>query len=64
MKTDNLEQLKKELERIKNMGYVKSITSGAIGISETFKDLLGKDLDVGDYKGIEIRTKRSIVNHI
>ena len=54
--------LKKEFERIKNMGYVKSSRKGSTGIGKTFEDLLGKEedsLDMPDYLGIEIKTRRS-----
>ena len=53
--------LKKEFERIRDMGYVRSSRKGTTGIGKTFEDLLGKDEDSDDspdYLGIEIKTKR------
>ena len=60
MKTENLEQLKQEFIRIKNMGYVKSTRKGLTGVGKTFEDLIGKPEDtksMPDYHGIEIKTK-------
>lgn len=54
--------LKKEFNRIKNMGYVKSTRGGTTGIGKTFEDLLGKaedTLETPDYLGIEIKTRRA-----
>ena len=39
MKTENLEQLKQEFIRIKNMGYVKGTRKGLTGVGKTFEDL-------------------------
>jgi len=61
MVTD-LNILKEEFLRIKRMGYVKSLREGYTGIGKTFEDLLGKKedtLELPDYRGIEIKTKRS-----
>lgn len=61
MITEELNNLKKEFERIKSMGYVKASRSGYTGIGKTFEDLLGKkedSLELPDYHGIEIKTKR------
>lgn len=61
MITEELIKLKKEFERIKKMGYIKSTRSGYTGIGKTFEDLLGKEedtLEQPDYHGIEIKTKR------
>ncbi len=60
--TEEMLNLKKEFLRIKNMGYVKSTRGGYTGIGHTFETLLGIDenhLELPDYKGIEIKTKRS-----
>ena len=60
MKTKELENLKQEFLRIKNMGYVKSTRSGVTGVGKTFEDLLGKEEDTKgtpDYNGIELKTK-------
>lgn len=54
MKTKELEQLKQEFIRIKNMGYVKSTRVGVTGVGKTFEDLLGKEEDtqgMPDYNG-------------
>lgn len=59
--TENVISLKKEFERIKKMGYIKSTRSGYTGIGKTFEDLIGKaedTLEEPDYHGIEIKTKR------
>ena len=54
------DELKNEFNRIKNMGYVKSINNDNSGIGLTFEYLLGKkveDFPFPDYKGIELKTK-------
>lgn len=61
MITEELINLKNEFKRIKDMGYVKATRSGPTGIGKTFEDLLGKKedtLELPDYNGIEIKTKR------
>ena len=61
MITEELKKLKKEFNRIKNMGYVKATRSGLTGIGKTFEDLLGKEEDTSespDYHGIEIKARR------
>ena len=53
--------LKQEFIRIRKMGYVKSSRKGTTGIGKTFEDLIGKtedSLELPDYHGIEIKTKR------
>ena len=60
MKTKELEDLKQEFSRIKNMGYVKSTREGVTGVGKTFEDLIGKAEDtkgIPDYHGIEIKTR-------
>ena len=60
MKVQELEQLKQEFTKIKNMGYVKSTRKGVTGVGKTFEDLIGKSEDtksIPDYHGIEIKTK-------
>ena len=42
MKTKELEQLKQEFIRIRNMGYIKSTKPGVTGVGKAFEDLLGK----------------------
>lgn len=65
MITEELINLKKEFNRIKNLGYIKSTRKGLTGIGKTFEDLIGKKedtLDLPDYHGIEIKTKRGYSN--
>jgi len=53
-------KLKKEFEKIKKKGYIKSSRKGPTGIGKTFEDLLEKEEDQNDtpdYCGIEIKTK-------
>ena len=60
MLTKELEHLKQEFMRIKNMGYVKSTRAGVTGVGKTFEDLLEKEEDtlgLPDYNGIELKTK-------
>lgn len=60
--TEELKKLKKEFEKIKLLGYVKSTRKGYTGIGKTFEDLLGKaedNLSKPDFQGIEIKTKRA-----
>jgi len=55
-------ELKKEFNRIKDMGWVKGIRRGKDSIGRTFELLLGCEengLEIPDYNGIEIKTKRS-----
>lgn len=62
MKTEEIKKLEKEFLRIKRMGYVESTRKGYTGIGKTFEDLLGikeNSLELPDYEGIEIKTKRS-----
>lgn len=58
---ESIRELKKQFLEIKKMGYVKSIRGGSTGIGATFESLLGKKedkLQLPDFKGIEIKTKR------
>lgn len=58
---EELIKLKQEFIRIKKMGYVKSTRKGSTGIGKTFEDLIEKAedaLELPDYHGIEIKTKR------
>lgn len=58
----SINELKYKFSKIRNMGYVKSIRSGPTGIGATFEHLLGKTedkLELPDFLGIEIKTKRS-----
>jgi len=59
---EELKNLKKEFDKIKLLGYVKSTRKGYTGIGKTFEDLIGKkedNLNKPDYQGIEIKTKRA-----
>lgn len=59
--TKNFDELKKEFERIKQLGYVEAHRSGDTGIGKTFEDLLGKkedNLAAPDFKDIEIKSQR------
>lgn len=58
---ENINILKKEFDRIKNLGWIKSERKGTSGIGYTFEKLLGKEEDnfyLPDFQGIEIKTKR------
>lgn len=58
---DSIMELRKKFLEIREMGYVKSIRNGTSGIGVTFESLLGKEEDVlelPDFKGIEIKTRR------
>lgn len=53
--------LLKRFFEIKDMGWVKSVRKGYNGIGVTFESLLGiqeNELEIPDYNGIEIKTKR------
>lgn len=59
---EEINKLKKEFIRIKNMGYIKATRGGTTGVGKTFEDLIGKEEDTTpnpDFKGIEIKTKRA-----
>ncbi len=61
MTTEDIKELKQKFETIKKMGYVKSTRSGVTGIGKTLEDLIGKKedtLEIPDFRGIEIKTKR------
>ena len=55
-------KLKKEFEKIKEKGWIKSIRKGPTGIGKTFETLIGKEeesFSIPDYYGIEIKTRRN-----
>ena len=59
---DNIILLKEKFNKIKNMGYVKSVRKGSTGIGATFEHLLGKNeesFEIPDFYGIEIKTRRA-----
>lgn len=54
--------LKNKFEEIKKLGWVKSVNKGNNGVGLTFESLLGlsqNELEIPDYNGIEIKTKRN-----
>ena len=58
---ENINMLKKKFLEIKGMGYVKSVRKGSTGIGATFESLLDKEIDsleIPDFGGIEIKTRR------
>lgn len=59
---NNIIKLKKDFERIKKTGWIKSVQKGYGGIGVTFEQILGinqNELEIPDYGDIEIKTKRS-----
>lgn len=59
---ENIYKLRREFNRIRKMGYVKTIRDGYGGIGFTFEYLLVKEedsLEIPDFYGIEIKTKRA-----
>ena len=57
---NNIKELKKEFNKIKNLSLNKSLRSGTTGIGYTFETLLNKQEDSSyhpDFKGIEIKTQ-------
>ena len=60
-----INKLKRKFINIKDKGWIKSIRSGNTGIGMTFEYLLGieeNNLEISDYNGIEIKTKRNYSN--
>jgi len=54
--------LKKIFNKIKKMDWIKSSRQGTDAIGRTFENLLGQEensLEIPDFRGIEIKTKRS-----
>lgn len=54
-------KLQKEFERVKSIGYVKSVNNSYSGIGLTFEKLIGvsnNNFEIPDFNGIEIKTKR------
>ena len=57
----SIDELKDAFKRIKENGWVKSLYKGNNGVGLTFESLLGIDrneLEIPDYNGIELKTKR------
>lgn len=60
--TNNFDTLLQKFEKIRRMGWIKSLRKGPTGIGYTFETLIGKNEDAlcyPDYNGIEIKTHRS-----
>lgn len=58
-----LEVFKKKFNQIKEIGWIRSIKQGPTGIGATFEKLLGcseNSLEIPDFNGIEIKTKREL----
>lgn len=58
---DQIKKLKEEFIKIKEKGWVKSLNRGSNGIGFTFEALLGiqkNELEIPDYNGIELKTRR------
>lgn len=58
---DSIQELKKKLEAIKNMGFVKTHRAGDTGIGKTLEDLLGikeNNIRLPDIGDIELKAKR------
>lgn len=58
---NQIENLYGEFEKIKNKGWIKSINKYNNGVGLTFESLLGiqsNELEIPDYNGIEIKTRR------
>ena len=59
---NNIENLKRNFEKIKKEGWIKSIRKDFGGIGATFEKLLNieeNSLEIPDYGNIEIKTKRA-----
>lgn len=60
-----IENLYKEFLKIKDKGWIKTVTKGNNGVGLTFEKLLNiskNELEIPDYDGIEIKTKRNSSN--
>ena len=60
-----IKELNHKFSQIKEMGWIKSIRKGSTGIGITFESLLSineNNFEIPDFKGIEIKTKRSYSN--
>lgn len=58
---NNILSLFREFNRIRKLGWIKSMKKGTAGCGYTFEALLGKEeenFELPDYKSIEIKTKR------
>ena len=56
-----IKKLKEEFVKIKEKGWIKSLNRGNNGVGFTFESLLGiqkNELEIPDYNGIELKTRR------
>ena len=56
-----IKKLNEEFIKIKEKGWIKSLNKGSNGIGFTFEGLLGiqkNELEIPDYNGIELKTRR------
>ena len=56
-----IQTLRNEFKKIKSKGWIKSLYKGNNGVGLTFESLLGickNELEIPDYNGIELKTKR------
>lgn len=61
----NIQQLYKEFNRIKELGWIEGTIKGYCDVGKTFEKLIESDqndFEIPDYDGIEIKTKRSNIN--
>ena len=59
---DSIRLLRGKFLEISSLGYVETVRNGSTGVGATFENLIGKiedKLELPDYKGIEIKTKRA-----
>lgn len=59
---ESIIDLKEKFNKIKTMGYVKTVRNGSTGVGATFEYLIGKkeeSFEIPDYYGIEIKTRRA-----
>lgn len=59
---ENIKQLKKEFNSISQKGYIKGIYNNSMSIGRTFENELNlprNTMEIPDYKGIEIKTRRT-----
>lgn len=57
----HIKKLNEEFIKIKEKGWIKSLNKGSNGIGFTFESLLGiprNELEIPDYNGIELKTRR------
>lgn len=60
-----MKEIQEKFNKIKNYGWIKSIRKGSTGIGATFEMAMGlneNSLEIPDFNGIEIKTKRNYSN--